>query len=80
MVYLKFMYRTNGLKIRSELVRLGITNKSIAQSMNPPVSRQVVTQVIYGQAKSSRIQKAIAEAIGRPVHEIWPDKNNKEAA
>jgi lambda repressor-like predicted transcriptional regulator len=77
--YSKIMNRTNGLKIRSELVKRDISNASIAQKLN--VSRQSVTQIIYGQAKSSRIRQAIAQAIGRPVHEIWPDNgNHKEAA
>jgi lambda repressor-like predicted transcriptional regulator len=67
------MERAKALEIRSELVKRGITNKFIAQSMDPPVSRQVITQVIYGQAKSARVQKAIAKALGQPLHEIWPD-------
>ena len=67
------MERAKALEIRSELIKRDITNSSIALGMDPPVSRQVVTQVIYGQAKSARVQKAIAEAIDRPVHEIWPD-------
>jgi lambda repressor-like predicted transcriptional regulator len=60
------------LDIRAELVRRGITNAEIGRRAGN-VSRQSVTQAIYGQTKSSRIRQAIAEAIGRSVHEIWPD-------
>ena len=57
----------------------GTNGNKIAKALG--VSRQVVYQVINGDISSPRIRLAIAEAIGKPVSEIWPDaKTNQEAA
>jgi DNA-binding XRE family transcriptional regulator len=61
------------LKIRSELVAMGVTNSHIAKELG--VSRQAVTQTIYNESKSRRIRLAIAEALQRPVEQVWPDED-----
>ena len=58
-------------EIRAELVRRGITVTNIARQ--EAVSQPYISQHLSGVRKSSRIRRAIAEAIDRPVHEIWPD-------
>lgn len=63
--------------IRAELVRRNITVTSIAKKTG--VSTPAVSQVIYSVRGTHRIRQAIAEAIGRPVSEVFPE-NNQEAA
>ncbi len=58
-------------EIRAELVRRGITVTSIAR--REAVSQPYISQHLNGARHSFRIRRAIAEAIGRPLHEIWPD-------
>jgi len=64
--------------IRAELIKRGIKSTDLATDQK--VTPQFISNVIHGHKANLRIRQAIAEAIGRPVHEIWPDKNNKEAA
>jgi lambda repressor-like predicted transcriptional regulator len=58
-------------EIKSSLVLSGCTQVSIARALN--VSPASVNDVITGKTVSARIREAIAEAIGRPVEEIWPE-------
>jgi lambda repressor-like predicted transcriptional regulator len=57
--------------IRAELVRNNITIKSIAQGLG--IAHPGVSQVISGLRKTKRIRQAIADAIGKPVTELWPE-------
>ena len=57
-------------KIRSQLALRKITQVSIARKLD--VSRNHVHSVINGR-KSDRVRRAIAEAIGYDVREIWPE-------
>ena len=43
----------------------------IARKLN--VSRPMISNIIHGRGKSRIVQEAIAEIIGKPVDEIWPD-------
>lgn len=36
------------------------------------VSRQYISQVLYGQRESFRVEKAIADALGMRISEIFP--------
>lgn len=58
-------------EIRAELVRRGITVTSIARQ--EAVSQPYISQHLNGARHSIRIRRAIAQAIDRPIHEIWPD-------
>ena len=58
-------------EIRAELIRRGITVTSIAKQ--EAVSQPYVSQHLTRVRKNFRIREAIARAIDRPVHEIWPD-------
>ncbi len=54
------------------MVERGITNVSIAKKLN--VKRSTVAVVANGHQKSERIQKAIAEALGSTIEELWPEE------
>lgn len=65
--------------IKADLIIKGVTQTSIAKSLD--VSVASVNDVISGKRSTPRIRLAIAEAIGKPVSEIWPAaKTNKEEA
>jgi transcriptional regulator with XRE-family HTH domain len=56
-----------------------VTQAAIARKLC--VSLTSVHLTISGKTVSARIRQAIAEAIGKPVNEIWPDTTtNQEAA
>lgn len=57
--------------IRSEMVRRGITNKSIADEAE--VSREYVFMVLSGQRKGYRIRLIVAEKCQIPVQTFFPD-------
>lgn len=57
-------------EIRAELVLRGIKQREIADALG--VSETVVSLVIDRKRRSQRVQRAIARAIGRPVHEVFP--------
>jgi lambda repressor-like predicted transcriptional regulator len=49
---------------------LDVTQTSIANKLKMTVP--AVNSVIKGLRKNPRIRQAIADAVGRPVHQIWP--------
>jgi len=57
-------------QIKAELRMKGITLTALADECD--VSRSMVTQVIYGVAKSQHIAKRISEIVGKPVGTLWP--------
>jgi|GEM_PF-1474383 len=57
--------------IRSEMVRNGLTYKSICDVAK--VSRQRVTDVFKGRVKGYRIRLVFVELCGLPIEKIWPD-------
>lgn len=46
--------------------------KELAKKLG--VTSPTVSQVIHGKRPNARIRRAIAEAVGRPVDELWPDQ------
>lgn len=50
----------------------GVTQTEIAKSLDVAVA--CVNDVVTGKRKNPRIRTAIAQAIGKPVEKIWPDK------
>lgn len=56
-------------KIRSKLVALGITNRSIADELD--VTPAAITRVIKDQSKSARIRQAIADKLGTTPAKLW---------
>lgn len=59
-------------EIRAHLILSGVRQKEIADQLG--VSKASVSRVIDGHSRSARIQLAIARAIGRPAHQVFPDK------
>jgi len=60
----------DGYKIISLLKRQKINVKDIASNLG--VSGPAVSMVIHGHYASRRISQAIADAIGRPLAEVFP--------
>lgn len=60
-------------EIRIALILKGVTQRDIARRLK--VTDGAVSQVIYGDAISARIQDAIAEIIGQQVEQIWPRRS-----
>lgn len=59
------------LKIRSEMVRNGVTNRQIAKQEG--VRENYVYMILAGQRTGYRIRRAIAKAVNQPVEVLWPD-------
>jgi len=64
------------IRIKIELLKKGIEAKEIAQKLG--VSRSLVYKVIAGRRKNPKVRQALAEVVGIPVEELWPDQ--KKAA
>ena len=59
------------LEIKHAIENAGLTQKELAKKEN--VTPTAVNRVIWRNDTSSRIRKAIARVINRPVEEIWPE-------
>lgn len=64
-------------KVKALMILNGIKGVDIARELR--VSPTTVYVVLSGKGKSARIQKAIAEALGMNVKDLWPNGNNKAA-
>jgi len=64
-------------QIKALIVLNGTSLSEIARSAG--VSRQWVSMVVNGHRKSRRVRKAVAEALGISVEDLWPNGNNKAA-
>ncbi len=69
---------TTKQKIEIEFVKKNISGAEIGRRMG--VSRVAIYQVISGKTKSKRLRKAIAEAIGMEVSDLWPENKNSSKA
>lgn len=63
-------------KIKSLMVLKNITVTEIA--LKAGVSRTWVSLVIHKNKPSKRVRKAIADALGMKVEDLWPGKNNRK--
>lgn len=64
-------------EIRAELIRHNVKVTNIAKSLG--LKHPNVSRVIAGDRPTKRIRVAIAEAINKPVSEIWPDSTKENA-
>ena len=65
--------------IKIELLRLKITEKEIAESVDPPVTQPAISQIISGKRNTPRLQEAVAAAIGKTADEVFPiEKDPKD--
>jgi len=70
---------TNRKKIQIEMIKKDVTAAAIGRTIN--VTRVAIIRAIKGELKSKKLRKAIADALGAPVNELWPeDKTGKKAA
>ena len=60
-------------KIKKLLIDYEISAAKIGRSLDPPVSRVAVWQVIHGERKTPRIRKAIEQAVKQ---KLWRDNGN----
>jgi hypothetical protein len=71
---LSFCHRGKKLMTSKEIIillkLLDVTQTSIANKLKMTVP--AVNSVIKGLRKNPRIRQAIADAVGRPVLQIWP--------
>jgi transcriptional regulator with XRE-family HTH domain len=63
---------------RAELMLRGIKMKEIARNLG--IRAQHVSAVIAGTRRTPYVQAAIANAIGKPVDEVFPEPVTEEAA
>ncbi|MBI3584239.1 MAG: helix-turn-helix domain-containing protein [Nitrospinae bacterium] len=59
-------------KIRIEMVKKGIKGAAIARRIG--VCRSAINKTITGRIKSHKLRKAIADEIGLPIAELWPEE------
>lgn len=64
-------------QIKALLILNDISSASIARKMH--VTPTWVSLVLTGRKKSKRIRKAIADAVGKTVDELWPNGGNQAA-
>ena len=60
-------------EIRIEILRANTTMAKIARAAK--VSRGFVWQVVYGLRRTRRIRETIAQALGKPIQELWLEEN-----
>lgn len=56
------------------LVRKRVKQAQIARNLG--VSQAYVCDVLYGRRRSEKIETAIADAIGKPVAEVFPPRES----
>ena len=56
-------------EIKAALRIKGVTLTALAQELS--LSRSMVTQVIYGYARSRRVEERIGQILGKAVSAIW---------
>jgi lambda repressor-like predicted transcriptional regulator len=56
-------------EIKAALRIKGVTLTALASELG--LSRSMVTQVIYGYARSKRVEERIAQLLGKSISAIW---------
>ena len=62
----------NSQEIKNLLKTNGVKQLNIASSLG--VSHVAVSLVVRNRAVSSRIRQAIAEAVNKPISDLWPEQ------
>lgn len=63
--------------IQAALKKTGTNQCKLAEKLG--VSNSLISRVIYGTAKSQRVQNYIATRINKPVSDLWPEKTLKDS-
>jgi len=66
------------IEIKIELLKAGVRQNQIAKKFGFTTS--LVNQVVQGIRPARHVREAIAEAIGKPIEELWPEENPNKAA
>jgi transcriptional regulator with XRE-family HTH domain len=59
-------------KIKKLIIDREVSGAEIARKIN--VDRSMISLTITGQRKSLRVRRAIADALGVAITELWPDE------
>ena len=59
-------------QIKADLAGYGLNLKDISERVG--VRQQATSMVLNGHQRSRRIEAAIAEALGKPLHIVFPDR------
>ncbi len=65
------------IDITAAIHKADTSQTKIARSLNPPVTQQCVSQVVYANQSSARVAEAISKAINIPIQKIWPGKYDR---
>ena len=57
------------------MIAKDVTGAAIARKLS--VDRSAINKAIKGEIKSFRLRKAIAEAIGMNISDLWPEVRTK---
>ena len=69
--------KCSDMTIKQELKARGTKSRDLARELG--VSEAVISFVLRGMTSSDRIQKAIAEKLGRDPREVFPDYYSRHA-
>jgi lambda repressor-like predicted transcriptional regulator len=64
-------------KIKIELLKKGIFMAEIARREG--VTRAAICMTVKNEIKSIRLRRAIAQALGMKVEDLWPENKRKAA-
>lgn len=62
-------------KVKIAFIEKGVSGAGIARKLG--VDRSAIYKTISGEIKARRLRKAIAEAIGAEVEDLWPKNGNR---
>jgi lambda repressor-like predicted transcriptional regulator len=65
-------------EIKAELIKFNITGAEIAKKAG--CSKQYVSAIIHRSRTNSAIELIIAEAVGKPIDEVFPPTKQEESA
>ncbi len=65
-------------EIKIELLKAGINQNQIAKKLG--VVPTLVSQVVHGVRPVKRVRQAIADAVGKPIEELWPEESSNKVA
>ena len=66
------------VEIKILMMRAGVTQTKIAKQLG--ITIPFVNQIISGIRPTKYIRESIADAIGKPVEELWPEESPNKAA
>ncbi len=59
--------------IQAALKKKGLNHQKVADILDPPVDRSLVTKVILGDSSNRAVRETIARIVGLPIRRLWPE-------